>query len=58
MTALSAKLDELGLAEYYHAFVNEGFDTWQTVLDITESDLYVALTSASLQSRLPGVRLE
>jgi hypothetical protein len=31
----------LGLAHYFDVFVTEGFDTWETVLDITESDLYV-----------------
>ncbi len=30
---------ELGLSEYLDAFVDQGFDTWDTILDITESDL-------------------
>ena len=43
MTALEPIFERLGLQQYYHGFVEEGFDTWETVLDITESDLYVAL---------------
>lgn len=30
---------ELGLAQYLDVFVEQGFDTWETILDITESDL-------------------
>lgn len=30
---------ELGLAQYLDAFVDQGFDTWDTILDIQESDL-------------------
>jgi hypothetical protein len=30
---------ELGISQYLHAFVDQGFDTWETILDITESDL-------------------
>lgn len=41
MSDLSERLDRLGLSTYLDAFVAEGFDTWDTVLDITESDLYV-----------------
>ncbi|KAI9676233.1 MAG: hypothetical protein M1829_003062 [Trizodia sp. TS-e1964] len=36
---LESVLDRLGLTEYLTAFLNEGFDTWETLLDITESDL-------------------
>ncbi|CAK7228856.1 hypothetical protein SBRCBS47491_007051 [Sporothrix bragantina] len=32
-------LDELNLSQYYDSFVDQGFDTWDTILDITESDL-------------------
>lgn len=31
----------LGLGEYADAFISEGFDTLETLQDITESDLYV-----------------
>lgn len=31
---------ELGIAQYLETFVDQGFDTWGTVLDILESDLY------------------
>ncbi|KAK5663257.1 hypothetical protein OQA88_3684 [Cercophora sp. LCS_1] len=30
---------ELGIAQYLSAFVEQGFDSWETILDITESDL-------------------
>ncbi|KAL9116895.1 MAG: hypothetical protein Q9187_006577 [Circinaria calcarea] len=39
MTQLDPILSRLGLAQYLPTFLNEGFDTWETVLDITESDL-------------------
>ncbi|KAG9875662.1 HMG-box, partial [Aureobasidium melanogenum] len=29
----------LDLARYHDAFVDEGFDTWDTLMDVTESDL-------------------
>ncbi|KAL1868673.1 hypothetical protein Daus18300_005807 [Diaporthe australafricana] len=30
---------ELGISQYLDVFVDQGFDTWETILDITESDL-------------------
>ena len=39
MTALAPVLARLGLSQYLDRFVAEGFDTWETLLDITESDL-------------------
>lgn len=40
---MSPKLDEvfreLGISQYLDAFVDQGFDTWETILDIMESDL-------------------
>jgi hypothetical protein len=36
---LEAIFRELGLAQYLDAFVDQGFDTWDTILDIQESDL-------------------
>ena len=39
MTDLKDVLMRLGLSQYYEPFVNEGFDTWDTLMDITESDL-------------------
>lgn len=33
-------LERLGLSQYLQPFVDEGFDTWETLMDITESDLY------------------
>ncbi|EFX01608.1 chromatin-associated protein [Grosmannia clavigera kw1407] len=32
-------LEELGIAQYLDAFLDQGFDTWETILDVTESDL-------------------
>lgn len=43
MTALRPILCRLGLEQYLEILVEEGFDSWETVLDITESDLYVFL---------------
>ncbi|PVH93532.1 hypothetical protein DM02DRAFT_603883 [Periconia macrospinosa] len=39
MSDLGERLERVGLSQYLDAFVAEGFDTWQIVLDITESDL-------------------
>jgi hypothetical protein len=39
MTDLGVHLERLGLEHYLDAFLGEGFDTWETVLDIQESDL-------------------
>ena len=39
MTDLVSILTRLGLDQYHDAFLEEGFDTWETVLDIQESDL-------------------
>lgn len=40
---MSPKLDEifrdLGISQYLDVFVDQGFDTWESILDITESDL-------------------
>ncbi len=30
---------ELGISQYLGVFLEQGFDTWDTILDITESDL-------------------
>jgi hypothetical protein len=39
MSDLKQRLARLGLSEYLEVFIAEGFDTWDTILDITESDL-------------------
>ncbi|KAL8854219.1 MAG: hypothetical protein Q9221_000933 [Calogaya cf. arnoldii] len=39
MTDPGPIFDRLGLGQYLERFVDEGFETWETVLDITESDL-------------------
>ncbi|KAL8764344.1 MAG: hypothetical protein Q9184_000049 [Pyrenodesmia sp. 2 TL-2023] len=39
MTDLGSIFVRLGLAQYLDQFLDEGFETWETVLDITESDL-------------------
>jgi hypothetical protein len=36
---LGTILGELGIAQYLDVFLQQGFDTWETILDITESDL-------------------
>lgn len=40
MTDLYPILSRLGLAQYVEKFSEEGFENWETVLDVTESDLY------------------
>jgi hypothetical protein len=39
MTELDDIFVELGLSQYLEVFLEHGFDTWETILDITESDL-------------------
>ncbi|KAL2016416.1 hypothetical protein VTK56DRAFT_3537 [Thermocarpiscus australiensis] len=36
---LETILGELGISQYLDVFLEQGFDTWETILDITESDL-------------------
>ncbi|KAH6634419.1 hypothetical protein B0J18DRAFT_19012 [Chaetomium sp. MPI-SDFR-AT-0129] len=36
---LGSIFEELGLTQYLDAFIDQGFDTWETILDVTESDL-------------------
>ncbi|TAQ84846.1 hypothetical protein B7494_g6832 [Chlorociboria aeruginascens] len=38
MTELGEIFEELGISHYLDDFVEQGFDTWETILDITESD--------------------
>jgi hypothetical protein len=42
MTELGYMLARLGLSQYLDRFIKEGFETRDTLLDITESDLYVS----------------
>ncbi|KAI2636010.1 hypothetical protein GGS21DRAFT_489725 [Xylaria nigripes] len=39
MNSLETVLGELGISQYLDSFIDQGFDTWDTILDITESDL-------------------
>ena len=41
MTQLEDIFEELGLTQYLDSFLEQGFDTWETCLDIRETDLYV-----------------
>nr|XP_036580622.1 HMG box protein [Colletotrichum truncatum]KAF6788617.1 HMG box protein [Colletotrichum truncatum] len=36
---LESIFSELGISQYLDTFLEQGFDTWETILDITESDL-------------------
>ena len=36
---LESILTQLGLTQYVDVLVEEGFDTWEALLDIQESDL-------------------
>jgi len=38
MTELGDIFAELGISHYLNEFIEQGFDTWETILDITESD--------------------
>jgi len=38
MTELGEIFAELGISHYLNEFIEQGFDTWDTILDITESD--------------------
>jgi hypothetical protein len=40
MAELYTILHDLGLEQYLEDFLEEGFDKWTTLLDITEDDLY------------------
>jgi len=40
MTELGLVLYRLDPQQYLDKFVSEGFDTWETLSDITEADLY------------------
>ena len=39
MTDLKSVFERLGLSQYLNNFIDEGFDSWETVFYITESDL-------------------
>lgn len=41
-SAFREALDRLGLSQYYDGLVQEAFDSWDVLADITEKDLYVA----------------
>ena len=40
MTELVEIFDDIGLTQYLHSFLEQGFDTWDTIVCITEPDLY------------------
>lgn len=40
LTGLGDVLERLGLSQYLQSFLDEGFDSWETLVDVTESDLY------------------
>lgn len=46
MSDLGPIFDRLGLGQYVERFCEEGFEAWETVLDITEPDLYVTSLSS------------
>ena len=39
MSDLSEMLERIGLSEYQARFRDEGFETWEILMDITETDL-------------------
>jgi len=38
MTGLGTIFTELGISHYLSSFLEQGFDTWETILEITEAD--------------------
>jgi len=36
-----ARLTSIGLCDYVDRLIDEGFDSWDVLVDITEADLYV-----------------
>lgn len=38
MTSLAQIFAELSISQYLDSFIEQGFDSWETILDITESD--------------------
>jgi hypothetical protein len=46
---LEAIFGELGIVQYLDIFLDQGFDTWETILDITESDLLVGLPRSAIR---------
>jgi hypothetical protein len=53
--SLGAIFGELGISQYLEAFLDQGFDSWDTILDITESDLCVAPTITPPPAKLAGL---
>lgn len=49
MSDLELTLAWLGMDRYLESFIEAGFDSWDTVLEITESDLNVSGTNLPLQ---------
>lgn len=43
---------ELGLSQYLDTFVDQGFDAWDTILDIQESDLWVPREALAVSNLL------
>ncbi|KAJ8118137.1 hypothetical protein ONZ43_g4052 [Nemania bipapillata] len=39
MNFIETVFGELGISQYLSVFIDQGFDSWETILDITESDL-------------------
>ena len=50
MSDLELTLAWLGMDRYLERFIEAGFDSWDTVLEITENDLNVSVTSILLQA--------
>ncbi|MCJ1461157.1 hypothetical protein MMC28_011539, partial [Mycoblastus sanguinarius] len=50
MADLELTLSWLDMSQYLERFVRAGFDSWKTILEITENDLEASSTNASLPS--------
>ena len=56
MADLELTLSWLGMDRYLERFIEAGFDSWETVLEITENDLDVSILHL-LPHRSPLIQL-
>jgi SAM domain (Sterile alpha motif) len=49
---MAEMLSRLGMSEYTNIFYAEGFDTWEAIMDIAETDLAFLAVSQTHRARL------
>jgi len=52
MAEIETLLSRLGMSEYTTRFLAEGFDVWESIMDITETDLAYLTVSLAHRKRL------